>query len=288
MTPLAALEELGCVATRKQLLAMGVPSTAIAAALVAREITRVRHGKYVAGDGGGLLTKAEAFGGVVSHLSAALHYEWEIKAAPRRPTLTLPRTSRAAGADLESHWRHLSTVELAERVTSRTDTVIDCARSYDYDVALCVADSALRGRQVTQTQLVTAALASPRWGRAKALRVARDADYRSANPFETCTRAIANSVPGLRVRPQAWIGRTARVDLLDKALGIVIECESFAYHGTKEALARDVKRYTELARLGYVVVRFTWAEVMHAPDHVRQVLIDVVAVRQLQAVRMPG
>lgn len=40
MTPLAALEELGCVATRKQLLAMGVPVTAIATALKAKQITR--------------------------------------------------------------------------------------------------------------------------------------------------------------------------------------------------------------------------------------------------------
>lgn len=286
MTPLAALEELGCVATRKQLVAMGVPITALATALEAKEITRVRHGKYVAGDGEGLLTQAEALGGVVSHLSAALHYEWTLKASPPRPTLTLPRTARSVPG-FACHWRRLSTVELGDRLTSPIDTVIACARSYDYDVALCVADSALRDRQVTQTQLIAAAQASPRHGRAKALRVAGDADHRSANAFETCTRAIANSVPGLRVRPQAWIGRTARVDLLDKELGIVIECESFAHHGTKEALARDVQRYTDLARLGYVVVRFTWAQVMHDPGYVRQALIEVVAVRQLQAVRMP-
>jgi very-short-patch-repair endonuclease len=285
MTPLEALEELGCVATRKQLLAMGVEVTAIATALVTNEITRVRHGRYVAGDGAGLLTKAEAFGGVVSHLSAALHYEWEIKAVPTRAALTLPRTSRSV-PDVECHWRQLSATELADRVTSRIDTVIECARTLDDDVALCVADSALRERRVTQTQLVAAALASPKWGRARAVRVARDSDYRSANPFETCTRAIANSVPGLRVRPQAWIGHTARVDLLDRELGIVIECESFAHHGTKEALARDVTRYTDLARLGYVVVRFTWVQVMHDPDYVRQALIEVVAVRQLQAVRI--
>lgn len=274
------------MATRRQLLALDVTPAAIATSLGAGEITRVRHGKYVAGGGRGLTTEAEALGGVVSHLSAALHYEWGIKVAPERPTLTLPRTSRSV-PDVECHWRPLTEEELGERVTSRLDTVVDCARTYDYDVALCVADSALRERVVNQTQLIAAAQTSPRWGRAKALRVAREADYRSANPFETCARAIANSVPGLRVRPQAWIGRTARVDLLDKVLGIVIECESFAHHGTKEALARDVRRYTDLARLGCVVVRFTWAEVMHAPDYVREVLAEVVAVRQLQAVGMP-
>lgn len=286
MTPLAALEELGCVATRKQLLAMGVLPAAIAVALASNEITRVRHGKYVAVDNVGLLVEAEACGAVVSHLSAALHYEWTLKASPPSPTLTLPRTARSI-AGYACHWRTLTSSELADRVTSRLETVIACARTYDYDVALCVADSALRERRVTQTQLIAAADSSPRSGRAKALRVAGDADYRAANAFESCTRAIANSVPGLRVKPQAWIGRTARVDLLDKELGIVIECESFAHHGTKGALARDVERYTDLARLGYVVVRFTWAQVMHDPGSVRQALIDVVAVRKLQAVRMP-
>lgn len=287
MTPLSALDELGCVATRKQLLSMGVTVSAITTALEAGEISRVRHGKYVAGSAIGLMESAEAVGGVVSHLSAALHYGWSLKELPPRPTLTLPRTSRSVSG-FTCHWRNLAVTERAERVTSRLDTVIACARTYDYDVALCVADSALRERRVTRTQLITAAQASPRSGRARALRIAQDADYRAANPFESCTRAIANSVPCLRARPQAWIGRTARVDLLDQRLGIVIECESLAHHGTKEALVRDVRRYTDLARLGFVVVRFTWGQVMRDPDYVRQALVDVVAVRQLQAVRMPG
>ena len=288
MTPLAALEELGCVATRKDLLGLGVRKADLSDALASGEVTRVRHGRYVAGEGDGLLTRAEAHGAVVSHLSAALHYEWEIKEAPRRPTLTLPRTSRSAGEHYECHWRKLSSSEVAARVTSRVDTVIECARTYDYQVALCVADSALRQRLVDRASLLAAAEASPRTGRAKALRVVRDADHRSANAFESCTRAIANSVPGLQVRPQGWVADVARVDLLDRRLGIVVECESFAHHGTRAALARDVKRYTDLARRGYVVVRFTWAEVMHAPDYVRQVLIEVVAARQLQAVRLPS
>lgn len=286
MTPAQALEHLGCVGTRKQLLALGVLPAAIATALVNGEITRVRHGKYVAGQGGGLLIQAEAFGGVVSHLSAALHHEWKLKSSPARPTVTLPRTSRSVpGA--ECHWRTVSTQELAERVTSPVDTVIDCARTYDYDVALCVADSALREGHVTRRSLLAAVMAAPRWGRAKALRVVQDADARAANPFESTTRAIANTVPGLHPQPQGVIAGVGRVDLLDPILGIVIECESFEWHGTKAGMARDVKRYTNLARRGFTVVRFTWEEVMHHPDYVRQVLIDVVAVRQLQAVRMP-
>ncbi|RYC04435.1 endonuclease domain-containing protein [Nocardioides zhouii] len=148
-----------------------------------------------------------------------------------------------------------------------------------------MADSALRENAVTPGQLLAAAEASPRTGRAKALAVARAADGRAANPFESCTRAIALGVPGLSVRPQVRIRGVGRVDLADLVLGIVIECESFEFHSDVASLQRDVRRYTACARRGLVVVRFTWADVMFDPDYCRGALEDVVRIRLQQAVR---
>ena len=137
---------------------------------------------------------------------------------------------------------------------------------------------------MTRAELLKAALASPRTGRAKAVRIAREADGRAANPFESCARAIAADVAGLAVQPQVWIDRVGRVDLCDCALGIVIECESFEFHSDAQSLKRDVRRYTSCARRGLVVVRFTWDEVMFDPGYCRQALEEVVELRLQQAV----
>jgi very-short-patch-repair endonuclease len=61
-----------------------------------------------------------------------------------------------------------------------------------------------------------------------------------------------------------------RVDLVDVAAGIVIEAESWEFHGSKEAFARDLRRYTAMVRAGWRVLRFGWDEVMHEQETVRR------------------
>lgn len=117
----------------------------------------------------------------------------------------------------------------------------------DAGAALAVADSALRAG-VDPERLLAAAKAAPRTGRAKAVRVATEADVRAANPFESCLRAVAIDVPGLALVPQQWIGHIGCVDLYDAALGVV-EAESFEFHSDPT---------------------------MHQPEYVRAVLGDVV------------
>ena len=256
------------------------------AELAAGAITRLRRGTYALGDLAEVTAIAEAHAGTVSHLSAATDHGWKVKHPPEKPTITLPRNrSRPTDEQMEVHWRDLSPLQVRRGVTRPLETVIGCARDYTYDVALSVADSALRARDVTKADLLRAAEASPRTGRTKAVRVALTADGRAANPFESCARAIAYDVSSLVVRPQVWIPGVGRVDLADLALGIVVECESFEFHGDARSLGRDVRRYTSCARRGLTVVRFTWNEVMFDPDYCRQALQDVVDLRLQQAVR---
>ena len=104
----------------------------------------------------------------------------------------------------------------------------------------------------------------------------------AANPFESVLRAIALDVPRLAVRPQVWVARVGRADLVDERLGIVVEADSWEFHGSPEAFRVDVRRYTAFARHGQVVVRFDWDLVMGEPDEVRATLADVVRVRERQ------
>jgi very-short-patch-repair endonuclease len=95
------------------------------------------------------------------------------------------------------------------------------------------------------------------------------------NPFESVLRAIALDVPGLAVRPQVAIGRV-RPDLVDEELRVVLEADSFEWHGNRAALRRDARRYNLLVVDGWTVLRFAWEDVMFEQAYVRSVLVDVV------------
>ena len=81
-------------------------------------------------------------------------------------------------------------------------------------------------------------------------------------------RAIALGVEGTTWDPQHRIRYDdffAKVDLADDALGIVLEADSFEFHGERAALSRDCERYDELVSRGWLVLRFTWEQVMLRP-----------------------
>lgn len=49
---------------------------------------------------------------------------------------------------------------------------------------------------------------------------------------------------------------------------VVVECDGFAYHSSKESFTRDRKRDRALAARGYEVLRFSGAEIFHNPVEV--------------------
>lgn len=287
MDPVEALRELGGVATFGELLPL-TDRGEIERALAAGRIRKPRHNRYCLADVDAVKHAVARTGGVASHLSAAQQFGWKLKEDPTLPCITLPRSARKPRGAFELHWADLSEREVRRNVTSRTRTVIDCARAYDFDVALSVADSALREGVVDRDDLLMGAARSPRTGRARAVRVAREASALRANPFESCLYSIATTVPGLEVVPQGAVPGVGFVDLLDRVLGIVVEAESLEHHWSKAGLQRDVERYTTAARLGLVVLRFTWADVMFEPDRVAEAIADVVRWRTMQAVGRHG
>ena len=95
-------------------------------------------------------------------------------------------------------------------------------------------------------------------------------------------------MPGLAVEPQVRIRYDdfyARVDLADEELQIVIEADSHELHTGRKAFDRDCRRYNGLVTRGWLVLRFTWEQVMFGTDVVRRALEDVVTLRRTQGVR---
>jgi very-short-patch-repair endonuclease len=161
--------------------------------------------------------------------------------------------------------------------TTRVQTVIDCARFLPFDQALCVADSAMRQSGVSRAQLLAAAELVPAQDRARVLRVVHAADARAENPFESCLRAIATGVAGLSVTPQLDVDGIGRADLVDPALRLVLEADSFEFHSEQVAFRNDIRRYTAMVRAQWRVARFCWEDVMFQQEYVAAVLTDLVA-----------
>lgn len=253
-------------------------------ALDAGEIVCLRRGRYgVAGIAEAHRLSVELTA-TITGLSAALEWGWAVKRPPDLPDLTLLRGRRVSAdqrARATLHWwdrrpHDVVTDTRGVQVTARAMTAATCLRTLPFDEALCVADSALRGG-LSRTALTAALEQGPRTGRAAALRVARSADGRAANPFESCLRAVCLGVRGLAVRPQVQIG-PYRVDLADAGLRIVIEADSRTWHAGPAEHDADIRRYTTLVRQGWMVVRFSYSDVMDEPEYVAAVLRDVVAL----------
>lgn len=250
------------------------------------------RGRYVTRGTDGAVRTAHALSGVLHLTSAAMHHGWEVKLVPEQPVVAVPRnrkvtTARRAGADVR--WVDLAPEDVADGIVTDEETTLrHCFTRLPRDEALAIADSALR-HGVPPATLRRAASSAQGPGARQARWVAAHADGAAANPFESCLRDIALDVPGLDVRPQVTLrGRgTVRPDLVDVDLGLVLEADSFAWHGDRAALRRDARRYDLLVVDGWLVLRFAWEDVMHDRAWVRAVLVAAVALVQGRALRNP-
>jgi very-short-patch-repair endonuclease len=140
-----------------------------------------------------------------------------------------------------------------------------------------VADSALQLKFVHPDELVAAARDRRGPGRSACLRVAAWADREAHNAFESVLRGtlidagITDLVPQLAVALPRF---TAHLDLGDAARRIAVEADSFTYHSTREAFSRDCERYDELVAAGWLVLRFTWEQVMFRPAWVVETVLQ--------------
>ena len=253
-------------------------------ALADGRLVRAGHGRYVLPDIDAAERTAHGMNGILCLTSAALHHGWEVKAVPEKPHVLVPRkrnVPKRLRSDVALHRRDLSVDDISGGVaTSREVTLEQCLRLLPYDEALVIADSALRHGE--QSALARAAALVRGRGHQQAARVARQARSESANAFESVTRAICHRVPGLDVEPQVVISDPfvwARPDLTDRRLELVVECESYEWHGDRAGFRKDIHRYTLLTASGWWVLRFTWEDVMFRPDWVEAVLTRAVAVR---------
>lgn len=279
MSVVESLHQLGGVATRATLERLTGRGD-LERALSAGDVVRLARGRYGLPELDTARAVAKQLNGVLCLTNAALYHGWEVKEVPRIPHVLVPKWRKIAKpAKARVHRANLQPAQVDGMATSQELTLEQCMRTLPFDEALAIADSALRhGVARRLVDQIADRASGP--GCAQIRKVAAAASGLAANPFESVLRAIALDVPRLSVRPQIVIRPGIRPDLVDDRLRILLEADSFQWHGGRAALARDARRYNLLVVDGWLVLRFSWEDVMHDPAYVRVVLVAAVALAE--------
>lgn len=282
MSAVELLEQLGRVATWSMLTRHCHPAE-IRRLVGTGDLVLDSRGHYALPQADESLRAASRLSAVLSHRSAAQFHGWEQKRPPTIPELTVAKNRKLTPSQTRGvaiHRAMLSQSDIDSPATSRQRTIADCLRSLPEDEALAIADSVLRSKAETSSSLRVLAATLRGAGSGQARRVAAAANGLSTNPFETEPGRLATIV-GLNVRPQVplYAGHfLGKPDLVDVDRRIILEADSFEWHGSRRALVRDARRYNNFVIAGWLVLRFSWEDVMHHPDDVLRVL-EAVASR---------
>lgn len=280
MTVAEVLARGGGVATHAA-LAAATTRIELEAAVRSGEVVVLARGRYALPDAEKAVAVAHQLFATVSHRHAALRWGWGVKTVPDLPEVTVPRNRRLTSeqqAKAIVHRAALSSADVVGAFTSKNRTLVDCLRNLPPDEALAIADSALRAGE-TSAWLADLAKTARGPGSQQVRATVGLARIGAAGPFESVTRHIADGVPGLNVEPQVAIydpGFLGRPDLVDEKLRIVLEADSFEWHGGRADLDKDARRYNALVVRGWLVLRFSYEEVMFHPDRVHATLVAAV------------
>jgi very-short-patch-repair endonuclease len=287
------------VATRAQLAAAGLTRRALERALSDGRLRRERTGLYVRSDrparGLHLLSGGRCDPGYLAEVRAAVLTMGSEAAASRRTAAVLwgfdmfvepsvveldvhPSRSRAERRGLDVRRRAPRDVEERSvlgtsplRVTGPLRTVLDIAGARPLTEAVVVADSALRTGRVTLDDLQAAAALRARAASAEQVRrVVRWVDARSGSVLESLLRVLLAQHGILVPRTQFVVldgdgSFVGRVDFAWPVERLIVETDGRRWHDPADARERDRLRTNAYARLGWAVLRFTWADVVHEP-----------------------
>nr|AMY20909.1 hypothetical protein A3Q40_03550 [Rhodococcus sp. PBTS 1]NIL79796.1 hypothetical protein [Rhodococcus kroppenstedtii] len=266
--------------TRSQLAKRGVSDSEIRQALRSGSIAAVRRGCFVGRSAlldatpemRHLLTARAVVtsGGsdlVLSHESAAVLWGLPLLGGPPdkvHVTATNGRRGRV-GPDRYLHCHKLggddTTVHAGIRVTSPARTVVDLACYESFEAAVCAGDAA----SLHYSDLAAAVERSgQRAGIARARRVAAFVDGRSESVGESRSRVYFDrfDVPAPDLQVEIVVdGKTYRVDFLwDGVVGEFDGLTKYAGDQGSDAVVREKLREDALRAAGYVVIRWTWAD----------------------------
>ena len=273
MDPLAALTDLGGAARWAELDRHGVTRGALRRACVTGLVHREARGLYVV-DGAQQqpVTVAVRLNGVLSCGAAAEHHGLEVFGRPSIHVTTV------GARDVGRHGPVLHRAPVGERygaarATPLRQTLRDCCRCLPVAQAVSVLDSAVRQGRVELAELATLV---PHSGtdRPAIRRAVRLVDPKAQSVLESAARVLLLIHDLGPVDSQVYVDQVGWVDFLVQGR-LVIEVDGYAVH--RDRFAEDRRRDAELLRQGFLVLRFTYRDLLRRPQWVVAVIRETLA-----------
>jgi len=244
------------VATYSQLLREGLARQQIDQLVGAGRLLRVRRGWYALPSADPDVLRAVRAGGALTCVSALRHYGvWVPSTRDLHIRMSEPHRTAAVPDGVKRCRNGRAAPAIA--VDPLAVALIPAMACLDDEGVVVVLDSVRNLRLLTFPDLTGLLHGQPeRVHRLLALTVA---DSQSGTESMVRFRLWRQRV---KVRPQVVIGGVGRVDLL-VGNRLVLEIDSHEHHTGLANYTRDRERDRALVRLGYVVVRLTYQQVVH-------------------------
>ncbi|MEP6479646.1 MAG: DUF559 domain-containing protein [Rhodoglobus sp.] len=271
-----AIHRLGGVARTATLLRAGATEGSIRSAVRSGRLLRIRKGWFCEADAAPAVVGAVGLGGRLACISAALHLGlWTPESDPA-VHVALPRHAghRPDETNGVVHWQSSAWRARDSPVESITAVIRQVLLCCEREVAITIIDSALNSRRVTLSALRRIVHGLPkRFGS-----VLGQIDGKSESGLESLCRVRLARL-GLRIRSQVRIAGVGRVDLVigDR---LVIEADGREHHDSPDAFRRDRARDLALTRLGYVVIRLSYQQIVDEWQRVELTVAGLVARRE--------
>jgi very-short-patch-repair endonuclease len=264
--PLEVCAGLGGIARTRQLAAAGISKRRLRVAVAEGSVLRLREGVYAAPSADEAVIHAVRHGGRLACVDALRwHGLWVLH--DDRFHVALQPNGRhhdhaSCDATLQLHW-DTPAVETGRAVEVES-ALVQLSHCGTEEALLVAVESALASCRPT--------LDGRGLARLRAL-VAEDkrpllsfASGASESGLETLVRWRLHQL-GIECRQQVHVPGVGRVDLVvgDR---LIIELDGHAHHSTEAAFASDRRRDAAAAAIGFVVLRFSYAQVMHEWPHV--------------------
>jgi very-short-patch-repair endonuclease/predicted transcriptional regulator of viral defense system len=276
------------VVTRSQLASLGLSDAAIDHRIARAGLHRIHRGVFAVGHRA--ITREGAWmaavlaagpGAVLSHRSAAAL--WGIRDTSRREIeVTSPRQCRRPA--IEAYHVRLARDEATTKrgipVTTPARTLLDLAAVVDEAELEHAFDEAEFRRLTSPTSLGALVARYPTRRGTKAIRRVLANHERNG---ETVTRSRLErrllALLDAHDLPRPRINRTGKHGELDATWPeqrLVVECDGFAAHGTREAFERDRARDRALLVAGWRVVRVTWRQLTQDSETIARDLTAIL------------